>query len=106
MLLESQETGAISSSKNYEYIHDEASWNKSYQNGGLKLYYETYPDEDRWNEREQRHAIPSDKIDGEWPDYCIQCWKGAINAPGAKLPWIVPYFTEDVNSKIIFAYNK
>lgn len=106
MLLESQVDGAITPSKDYNYVWNEETWNNSYQNGGLKLYYEAYPDEDRWNEQEQRPARSTDKVDGQWPDYCVQCWKGAINAPGAKFPWIVPYFTEDVNSKIIFAYNK
>lgn len=106
MLLESQADGAITPSKDYNYVWNEETWNDSYQHGGLKLYYEVYPDEDRWNEQEQRPARSTDKVDGEWPNYCVQCWKGAINAPGAKFPWIVPYFTEDVNSKIIFAYNK
>lgn len=106
MLLESQVDGAITPSKDYNYVWNEETWNDSYQNGGLKLYYEAYPDEDRWNEQEQRPARSTDKVDGEWPSYCVQCWKGAINAPGAKFPWIVPYFTEDVDSKIIFVYNK
>lgn len=92
-------------SNSFDYIHDEASWNASYNNGGLKLYYEAYPDEDRYNFNENRPAIASDKVDGEWPDYCPHCWKGAIEAPGAKYPWIVPYFTTDVNSKIIFSYQ-
>lgn len=106
MLLESQADGSIIPSKNYNYVYNEETWNNSYQNGGLKLYYQAYPDEDRWNEQAQRPARATDKVDGQWPDYCVQCWKGAINAPGAKFPWIVPYFNEDVNSKIIFAYNK
>ena len=106
MLLESQVDGTTTPSKNYNYVWNEETWNNSYNNGGLKLYYEAYPDEDRWNEQEQRPARSTDKVAGEWPSYCVQCWKGAINAPGAKFPWIVPYFTEDVDSRIIFAYNK
>ena len=106
MLLESQDTGVDTASRSYDYVCDEASWNESYQNGGLKKYYEAYPDEDRWNENEDRPARLSDKIDGVWPPYCVQCWKGAVASSSIKLPWIVPYFTEDVNSKIIFAYNK
>lgn len=106
MLLESQDTGKQSSSKNYEYVYNEASWNKSYQNGGLKLYYEEYPDEDRWNENADRLAVPSDKIAGVWPPYCVHCWKAVVANQEIKLPWIVPYFTEDVNSKIIFVYNE
>lgn len=106
MLLESQETGVDTASRSYNYVCDEASWNKSYQNGGLKKYYEAYPDEDRWNENEDRPATLSDKIAGVWPPYCVQCWKGAVASSSIKLPWIVPCFTEDVNSKIIFLYNE
>jgi hypothetical protein len=36
---------------------------------------------------------------------CVHCWDGVVNAPGAKLPWIAPYFTEDVNAKIRFEYE-
>ena len=94
-------------SMEFDYIHDEESWNNSYQNGGLKLYYAKYPDEDRWNVQENRPARATDKNpDGTWDDTkCPQCWQGAINAPGAKYPWIVPYFTRDVNSKLIFKYD-
>lgn len=106
MLLESQETGVDTASRSYNYVHDEASWNKSYRSGGLKKYYEAYPDEDRWNENEDRPATLSDKIAGVWPPYCVQCWKGAVASSSIKLPWIVPCFTEDVNSKIIFLYNE
>ena len=36
---------------------------------------------------------------------CIHCWEGAVNAPGAKYPWIAPYFEYNVNSKIKFEYE-
>lgn len=93
-------------STEYDYIHDEESWNDSYQNGGLKLYYTKNPDEDRWNVQENRPARATDKNpDGSWDDTkCPQCWQGAINAPGAAYPWIVPHFDRDVNSKLIFRY--
>lgn len=111
-------------SNSFDYIHDEASWNASYTNGGLKLYYQwadeaTKPyKEDLWNTVENRAANINDvKVDPETGEKmvdengsyiyenCIRCWMGALNAPGAKYPWIVPYFTTDVNSKIIFSYE-
>lgn len=92
-------------STNFDYIHDEASWNESFQNGGLKLYYEANPSEDLWNTVENRPANINDRAaDGTYPN-CIHSWQGAINAPGAQYPWIVPYFTTDVNAKIIFRYE-
>lgn len=92
-------------STNFDYIHDEASWNESYENGGLKLYYEANPAEDLWNTVENRPANINDRAaDGTYPN-CIHCWQGAINAPGAKYPWIVPHFDTDVNSKLIFRYE-
>ena len=111
-------------SKDFDYIHDEDSWNNSYQNGGLKLYYEwadeaTKPyKEDLWNTVEQRAATINDARKdpntGEYVldengsyiyDNCERCWLGAVNAPGAAYPWIVPHFDTDVNSKIIFKYG-
>lgn len=53
------------SSKSYDYIYNEESWNASYQDGALKLYYAKYPDEDRYNTKEDRIALASDKVDGE-----------------------------------------
>ena len=38
--------GTVETLANYEYIHDEDSWNASYANGVLKKYYASYPDED------------------------------------------------------------
>lgn len=73
----------------FDYIHDEESWNESFQNGGLHDYYNRYPDNDRYNTQENRPALETDKIDGEWPEYCVQSWDGAIGADGAKYPWIV-----------------
>lgn len=53
------------SSKSYDYIYNEESWNASYKDGALKLYYAKYPDEDRYNTKEDRIALASDKVDGE-----------------------------------------
>lgn len=92
-------------SMQFDYVHDEASWNDSYENGGLKLYYEAYPEEDLWNTVENRPANINDRAaDGTYPN-CIHCWKGAINAPGAKYPWIVVYFDQPENAKLIFEYE-
>ena len=95
----------VEESDSYDYIYDEASWNASFANGALKKYYTKYPDEDRYNTIEHRWALATDKVDGEWPEYCIQCWEGAVNAAGAKFPWICPNFDENVNSSIVFEYE-
>ena len=42
----------------------------------------------------------------KWNDEtCPQCWEGAVNAPGAKLPWVAVMFDTDVNSKLRFDYE-
>ena len=92
-------------SDDYDFIYDEESWNASFEGGALKKYYTKYPDEDRYNTNENRWAVASDKVNGEWPEYCVQCWEGAISAEGAKFPWVCPNFDTDVNSKIIFRYD-
>ena len=92
-------------SVSYDYIYDETSWNESFANGALKKYYEKYPDEDRYNQQAHRWAWAIDKVNGEWPEYCVQCWEGAVSADGAKYPWICPNFDTDVNSKIRFEYE-
>ena len=89
----------------YDFVYDEPTWNNSFTNGVLKKYYEKYPDEDRWNQREHRWATAADKVNGEWPDYCVQCWEGAVNAPDAKFPWVCPNFNTDVNAQIVFKYD-
>ena len=45
----------------FDYIHDEASWNASYANGGLKHYYEKYPEEDWYNTVEHRACNYNDR---------------------------------------------
>ena len=35
-----------------------------------------------------------------------QSWTGAVNAPGAKFPWICPNFDTDVNASIKFVYKE
>ena len=109
----------------YDYVYDEDSWDESYANGGLKKYYVSSDaaspyKEDLWNEVEQRAANWNDIVkDGDEPvefedgyhyedsegNPCIRCWEGAINAPGAKYPWIVVNFEEDVNATIKFQYE-
>lgn len=99
------EDPTLEESNSYDYIYDGASWNASFENGMLKKYYTAYPDEDRYNIQAGRWAWAADKVEGEWPDYCVQCWSGAVSAAGAKYPWICPNFDTDVNSKIIFRYE-
>ena len=36
---------------------------------------------------------------------CTQCWEGAVQAPGAKFPWICPNFEDDANVMIKFQYE-
>jgi hypothetical protein len=45
----------------YDYIYDKTSWNTSYQNGGLHVYYEMNPFEDLWSETLQRNATINDR---------------------------------------------
>lgn len=45
-----------------EYIYDEASWNESYQNGALKKYYKDHPEEDCWNNVENRPCNYNDRF--------------------------------------------
>ena len=115
-------TNPETESDSYDYIYDEASWNESFANGGLKKYYE-WSDaanapykEDLWNTIENRAANINDakKENDEYVldangnyvyENCERCWTGAINAPGAKYPWIVPYFDTDVNATITFQYE-
>lgn len=105
-------------SDSYYYIHDEASWNAAYndEHSALKAYYDKYPDEDRWVFVDMEHlqnddptggrpAKASDKVEGQWPENIIQCWWGAVGAPGAKYPWIVPHFDSDVNAILEFRYE-
>ena len=46
----------------FETIDDETSWNNSFENGVLKLYYEKNPSEDVWNTTENRACNFNDKI--------------------------------------------
>ena len=75
----------------WDYIWNEQTWNDAYnkENSPLKEYLDINEDEDRWNMNENRAAQARDKVDGQWPDYCPQCWQGAIGAPGAQYPWCV-----------------
>jgi len=92
----------------WDYVWNEETWNESYENGGLKLYYAwadggaTAPyREDLWNTVENRAANWNDILKDEqgnpiigedgyysYPN-CVRCWLGALNAPGAQYPWAV-----------------
>ena len=54
----------------FEVISDEESWNASFENGVLKLYYAANPSEDLWNNTTNKAASYNDRhyegtIDGE-----------------------------------------
>ena len=54
------------SQSDWDYIHDEASWNASYSDGVLKTYYTANPDEDRWcddGENPAHYGQAADKVD-------------------------------------------
>lgn len=116
----------------FETILDEASWNASYSDGGLKDYYEwcdggaTKPyKEDLWNGTLQRAANWNDWVkdennepildEHEYIIYtddgtmegtpCVRCWLGALNAPEAKYPWCVVIPPTDFVGKIKFVYD-
>ena len=108
----------------FDYIHDEESWNESYAAGGLKLYYEWSDKanapykEDLWNTVENRAANVNDaRKDPETGelvldengnyiyDNCERCWVGALNAPGAKYPWIVMKLPIPFEGTIKFSYE-
>ena len=104
----------------YEIIKDEASWNASYANGGLKKYYKWADSvqpykEDLWNTVEHRAAGWADwhTAGGEQKDEngnyiypnCERCFAGALNAAEAKYPWCVPNFDDmDETHAIRFDY--
>ena len=108
--------------KYFKVISDEESWNNAGK--GLQDYY-IWSDqanapykEDLWNTVAERAANINDaKKNAETGEYeldeygnyiyenCERCWKGAVNAPGAKYPWIVVNITDDVESTITFKYT-
>lgn len=49
-------------SDEYDYVYDEASWNESEENGALKKYHEKYPEEDWWNNAEDRAVNYNDRL--------------------------------------------
>ena len=49
-------------SDEYDYVYDEASWNESEENGALKKYHEKYPEEDWWNNVEDRPVNYNDRL--------------------------------------------
>ena len=109
--------------KFYSLVKDEESYNAD-SCGGLKKYY-SWSDqanapykEDLWNTVENRAANINDaRKDSETGEYildeygnyiynnCERCWKGAVNAPGAKYPWIVINVTSEIPSIVKFKYT-
>lgn len=105
----------------FDYIYDEASWNASFANGVLKKYYAKYDaaspyKEDLWNTVANRAANwndiekdqsgqPIEYEDGYHYINCERCWLGAVNAPGAKYPWICPNMESTSNVQIRFEYE-
>ena len=163
-----QDGAAEVESDAYDYVFDEDSWNESEANGALKKYHEKYPEEDWWNNVENRACNYNDRlykgtldseeveagvqwaseaaqkltINGDvyygaifygftpqdvelfndveltesagktlliseitYNENCSRCWKGAVENPGAKYPWVCPNFEEDVNAMVVFRYE-
>lgn len=110
-------------SKYYSLLNSEESFNALYTEGtGLWMYYQWSDQanapykEDLWNTVENRAANINDakKVDGEYVldengnyiyENCVRCWQGAVNAPGAKFPWIVVKYDGLIPSTITFKYN-
>ena len=107
-------------SKSFDLIKDEASWDASYANGGLKKYYpwadsiQPYK-EDMWNTVEHRaggwadwHTVGGEQKDENgnylYPN-CVRCFAGALNAAEAKYPWCVPNFAGDDAHVVRFDYE-
>jgi hypothetical protein len=153
----------------WDYIHDEQSWNAAYQEDRpLYKYYQNNPEEDLWNTAENRAVNFNDRryagnVDGEsvecsakwesdtvqsvvidgvtyygeifydtnshslelfndvnltettgktfeistvsFSEDCVHCWKGSINAPGAKYPWAAVAVPEPFAGTIQFIYD-
>lgn len=108
----------------WDYIWNKDTWDASYEDGGLKLYYEwcdggaTAPyKEDLWNTVAQRAANMSDWHRDEHGDpvldengyyvydNCERCWLGALNAPGAAYPWVVIETPIPFKGTVKFVYD-
>ena len=97
----------LTENEDWFYIYNESTWNAAYDaehpdddlednstfaKTPLHRYLDRNPDEDRWcddgvNPAHYGQAI--DKVDWEWPKYCVQSWQWAINASDARYPRIV-----------------
>lgn len=118
------ETSDKYSPADWDYVWNEETWNDSYENGGLKLYYEwcdnggTKPyKEDLWNTVQERPANWNDWIKDDqgqpildengYIQYkdCVRCWQGALNAPEAKFPWCVVKPPIPFKGTIEFVYD-
>ena len=98
---------ADTSTAEWDYIWNAETWNTAYnkQNSPLKTYLDRNPDEDRYNTQANRWAYDTDKVNGEWPEYCVQSWSGAISAAGAKYPWAVVNFPIPFTWIVSFSYD-
>ena len=81
----------------FDNIYSQSTWDASYANGALKIYYE-YNDnvnnfEDYYNLETSTRAhdyTPKPTTRQGWLDLGFEhCWTGAILAPGAQYPWTV-----------------
>ena len=75
----------------FDYIHDKDSWVAANAQGhGLAQYYAENPGEDLWNTQTNTFARSGDD-----EEFLERNWYGAIYAPGAKYPWVAPYFPDE-----------
>lgn len=109
----------------FNIVSDEFTYDENMREGkGLAQYY-AWSDqanapykEDLWNTVANRAAnlndARRDEETGELVldengnyiyDNCERCWQGAVNAPGAKYPWVVLNIQDDVHSTITFKYT-
>ena len=110
----------------FNVVDTEAAYDASCVDGVLAAYYAkcdggwTKPyKEDLWNTVENRAANGTDwhKEAGEYVfdadgyyiyDNCVRCWDGAINAPGAKWPWVCFDFSKNPlypGGKVVMTYG-
>ena len=111
----------------FEYIHDEDSWNASYNTGLLKKYYQVSDaaspyKEDLWNTVELRSANWNDiekdanqepiaYEDGYHYTNCERSWMGAIHAPveeadkPSRYPWAAVSVPAGFEGKIAVSYD-
>lgn len=76
---------------NWDYIWNEETWNaaRGKKNSALNEFLSKHSYDYRYNTYGHRLTFCSDKLNGEWPDYCQQSWEGATKFPNTKFPWCV-----------------